>query len=185
MIDFVTGNKIKFNFASKIFGKYGLSIQQNKLDIPEIQAYSSEEVVINSAKVACQILDKPVIVNDVGYYISALNGFPGPYIKYMNKWLSNQDILNLMINKSDRQLKIVDILGYCRPNKEPLLFKWEQNASIIDQSLGESRTLFDSIIIREGMEKTQASYTFEELEEYFLEKLYHYHDLAKFLINEN
>lgn len=29
-------------------------------------------------------LNQSVVVMDVGYYIEAINGFPGPFIKYLN-----------------------------------------------------------------------------------------------------
>src|SRR3989344_556765 len=111
-IIFVTGNKYKFRVAQKSLMGSGFKLVQKKLETPEIQSDLVEEVSAFSAKWAANILKKPVVVSDGGCYIEALNGFPGPFIKYINKWLSAGDLLNLMKGKKNRRVFWRDCLAY-------------------------------------------------------------------------
>jgi XTP/dITP diphosphohydrolase len=180
---FLTGNPIKLRLAEAVWSGYHLEFEHQKLEVPEIQALTTEEVVKYSAKWASDYLKRPVIVNDVGYYIEALNGFPGPYIKYINKWLKSQDILNLMINKSNRRIEIQDILAYCEPDSEPVLFVCKLYANITTKAEGKGANPIDEIMIRDGFDKVQSLISFEETFDYWCEKVTCYHDLAKYLKN--
>ena len=82
---FVTGNPLKFKLAESIFARSGIKIIQLKANIPEIQAETTEEVAKFSAKYAADMLNKPVLVNDSGFFINALKGFPGIYTKDINQ----------------------------------------------------------------------------------------------------
>ena len=59
----------------------GVDVKHHKADLPEIQG-TSEEVAISKAREAFKIVQKPVIVEDVSLFFTALNGLPGPYIKH-------------------------------------------------------------------------------------------------------
>ncbi len=180
-ITFITGNKTKFQIAQDVFASRGVNLIQEKLEVPEIQAFESEEVAIFSAKFAANTLNKPIIINDVGNYIPSLNGFPGAFIKYINKWLTAQDILKLMADKTDRRLIVKDIMAYCEPNSEPILFVNERVAQIMEQESGVGTYAFDSITIHQGFEKTQANYTLEEMVAYWSKNLENYHECAQFV----
>lgn len=130
-IIFVTGNKYKFRVAQKSLVGGGFKPVQKKLETPEIQSDSVEEVSAFSAKWAADILKKSVAVSDGGCYIEALNGFPGPFIKYINKWLSAGDLLNLMKGKKNRRVFWRDCLAYCEPGKKPKTFICDFESGII------------------------------------------------------
>ena len=105
-----TGNIGKYNIANNIFKEKGLNLMQEKIETPEIQSYNVEDVSAYSALYASKTLNKPVIKSDVGYFISALNGFPGPFVKYINGMLSSEEILKLMENKVDRTIILKECL---------------------------------------------------------------------------
>ncbi len=180
-ITFVTRNQIKLKIAQGAFETRGVKIIQEKLEVPEIQAFESEEVAIFSAKFAANSLNKPIIINDIANYIPSLNGFPGAFIKYINQWLTAQDILKLMAGKTDRRLIVKDIMAYCEPNCEPILFVGERVAQIMEQESGVGTCGFDSITIHQGFEKTLANYALEEMIDYWSKNLENYHDCAKFV----
>lgn len=121
-IIFVTGNKYKFQVAQKSLRGGDLRLVQKKLEIPEIQSESVEEIAMFSARWAADRLKKPVVVSDGGCYIEALNGFPGPFIKYINKWLTANGLLSLMRNEKNRQVVWRDCLAFCEPGKKPKTF---------------------------------------------------------------
>jgi|SRR2546429_2070654 len=109
---FVTGNQNKFDTAQSLLGKSGISLEQAKLDISEIQGSSLEDVASDKAKKAFAVLKKPLFINDAGWLITALNGFPGPYMKYINEWFKSEDFINLMRPYRNREVILRDVIVY-------------------------------------------------------------------------
>ncbi len=109
---YVTGNASKFQNAAAFFRRQGMDIAQEKLRLNEIQASAGEEVALHKARDAFELIHQPLFVNDASWSISALNGFPGPYMKYIVSWFSAEDILDLMQHKDDRTVILRDIIVY-------------------------------------------------------------------------
>lgn len=155
MIIFVTGNKYKFQIAKQASKSSSFKIIQKKLDIPEIQSESVEEIAAFSTKWASDKLKKPAVVSDGGCYIEALNGFPGPFIKYINKWFSVEDMLRLMDGKKNRRVVWKDCLAYCESGKEPITFT-DYTKGMIAEKAGahkyrKSYSWVDSLLIIQGL----------------------------------
>ena len=91
---YVTGNDFKIAVAERALVGSGVVLVQKNLDAPEIQSECVEDVAIYAGKWACRQLEEPVVVTDGGFYIEALNGFPGPFVKFVNQWLAAQDLLD-------------------------------------------------------------------------------------------
>ena len=115
MITFITGNEHKVKEAENIFKDYDYEEPQGTL----------EEVAISGAKYACHELDCPVIVEDAGLFIRALNDFPGTYSHYVQDTIGNQGILKLLENTDDRYAEFRSVIGYCAPNSEPKRFAFD------------------------------------------------------------
>ncbi len=54
-----------------------------ELDLPEIQALELLDILNEKAEAAWQALRRPLVVEDAGLGLNALNGFPGPLVKWM------------------------------------------------------------------------------------------------------
>ncbi len=54
-----------------------------ELDLPEIQSLDLLDILNEKAEAAWQALRRPLIVEDAGLGLNALNGFPGPLVKWM------------------------------------------------------------------------------------------------------
>lgn len=67
----------------------GYEIDNIKIETPEIQADDVTEVSKFSAKWAAERLNKPVLKNDSGLFVNALNGFPGVYTHFVD---DNMDV---------------------------------------------------------------------------------------------
>jgi XTP/dITP diphosphohydrolase len=122
IIIFATGNKHKVEEAQHILNKKNITVKQINCAYPEIQANELEEIAAYGAKWTAQHLNQPVIVDDSGIFIEALNGFPGPYSAYVQHTLGNQRILKLMEGEVNRQAIVKSVIGYCKPNEEPKTF---------------------------------------------------------------
>ena len=90
---YVTGNKYKIFTAKKFLEPYGINVIGKKIECPEIQADTIEEVAKFSAEYACQVLGTAVLKNDMGLIIPALNNFPAAYTHYVEDTLGEDGIL--------------------------------------------------------------------------------------------
>ena len=150
---YVTSNELKFKVARQSLQDSGISLERKSLQTPEIQSSRVEEIAEWSAIWASQHLNQPVVVTDVGYYIEALNGFPGPFIKYVNEWFTAEDYLNLLQGKSNRKATIRDCLAYCRPNEKPVIFNQVYQGEIATKPGRKEGTPINQILIPEGFSK--------------------------------
>ncbi|MBS4537515.1 hypothetical protein GOQ27_03520 [Clostridium sp. D2Q-11] len=164
---YITGNDIKFNVALKVFGNTQIDLVQNKLETPEIQSKSVEEIAKFSAKWASKKLNQPVIVTDAGFYIEELKGFPGPFIKYVNEWFSVEDYINLMRDKTNRTIIIKDCLAYCYPEEEPIVFTGEYKGRIAQKPGNKKGSPIEQIFIPEGYDNTISGIPEEEMLSYW------------------
>ena len=179
-ITMVTGNKGKWKIASDIFKKREILLSQEKIETPEIQSYNVEEVSAYSAIYAARKLGKPVIKSDVGYFIKSLNGFPGPFVKYINGMLTSEEILELMKGKQDRTIILRECLTYATPDRKFKQFLSEEFATISDKAYGEG-SAFDRIVIFDGQELPKSMNTAEENFEHFKKTLTIYEQMSDYI----
>jgi non-canonical purine NTP pyrophosphatase (RdgB/HAM1 family) len=76
----VTGNRGKVAEARLALG---IDVEAVEVDLPEIQALDLLEILREKAEAAWQALRRPLVVEDAGLGLLALNGFPGPLVKWM------------------------------------------------------------------------------------------------------
>lgn len=109
---------MKFAIAEAFFLPLGkeFELHQLAIDIPEIQAGTVEEVAIFSAKEAVKVAQEACIVSDAGLVIEALDGFPGPFLKYVNEWLGIEGYLKLMSGLENRRVYFEDTLAVALPD---------------------------------------------------------------------
>lgn len=180
---FVTGNPYKFEVAKKALSSVSIEVIQEKLETPEIQSAEVSEIAAYSAKWAANKLNKPVVVSDTGYYIESLNGFPGPFVKYINKWLSAEEMLKLMEGKTNRKVEIKICLAFCKPGENPVIFS-SITPGTISLQVGaerEGEKMMDRLFIPEGYNKPQSELPKEEMVSFWANKEDYWKKLAKLL----
>jgi non-canonical purine NTP pyrophosphatase (RdgB/HAM1 family) len=162
-IIFITGNKYKFKIAQKALNSLNVKLVQRKLEIPEIQSVNVEEIASFSAGWASKLLKKPVLLSDVGFYIESLKGFPGPFVKYINRWLFAEDYLKLMRGKKNRRVTVKDCLAYCEYNKKPITFCALTKGKIARRAGNKGISSMDKIFIPEGEKITTSEMKLDEM----------------------
>ena len=178
----LTNNDMKLENAKNALLRHGIFIEQLKMIVPEIQSADVSEVAEFSARYAGEKLSKPVIKVDVAFEIRALNGFPGPFVKYINQWLTPEKILQLMENATDRYAQFVDCVSLYEPNSQCCRsFISNTPGRISDDICGENGWGIDKIFIPDGYDKTLASYSDEEKAEIW--KGTHWRQLAEYLLS--
>ncbi len=181
---FVTGNTYKFEVAKNSLRSMGYEAIQVKLDTPEIQSMEVTEIASYSAKWAAEKLGKPVTLMDAGYYIEALNGFPGPFIKFINKWLNSEDLLKLMTGKTNRNITMKFCLAYCEPAKTAVTFLSEVHGTIAQKAFKSDKigvTPIDEILIPEGFDKTDSQISREDMIKFWSKTESYWKELAEYL----
>lgn len=76
----VTGNPGKLAESRRILG---FDLPSRSVDLPEVQSLDLGEVLIAKAEAAWKALGVPLVVEDTSLELAALNGFPGPLVKWM------------------------------------------------------------------------------------------------------
>jgi XTP/dITP diphosphohydrolase len=134
---FVTSNDHKVRTAQTVCRDFGLTLERKNMDLLEIQSDSGEEIARFKVEQAYQAVQAPVAVTDDNWLIPGLNGFPGPYMKYINQWLKPEDFLNLTRSLEDRRIIMRHIIAY-KDNFREKLFSVDIEAIILKQIQGSS-----------------------------------------------
>lgn len=153
---YITGNPDKIKDAQlKLSNFPNIQIEGQKVEgIIEEQSDSIEEISMSKAKQAYEVIKQPLIVNDSGWYIPALNGFPGVYMSYVNKCFTAADFLNLMKDKSDQSIILREVVTYIDENQVKQ-FKHEFKGEFAKEPAGEGR-VSDTIVKLGNSGKTLA-----------------------------
>jgi len=180
-LNIVTTNKYKLANARKQLARCGIKVKSVKMNTPEIQAMTGKDITAFSARYAADKLNVPVALTDAGVYIRALGGFPGPFIKYTNHWLSVFDFDRLMRGKRDRRVELTEWLAYCEPGKKPVTFKSTVRGRMSVEPHGESPNPIDYFFVPDGHDRPMATWTEREKRKLFAKKLTHWTELAEYM----
>lgn len=156
----VTSNPGKFREIKLILSDVA-DVRQLSVNKVEIQSDRLEEVALYSALNAYLVSRKPLIVEDAGLFIKALNGFPGVYSSYVYKTLGVNGILKLMEGISDRSAYFKSVVVYV-DERGAKTFTGIVNGVIAYEARGLGGFGFDPIFIPEGYNRTFAEMSIEE-----------------------
>jgi len=176
----ITGNAYKHAVAKKALADLDIELTMNDMDTPEIQSVKVEEVAEYSAIWAAKKVGSPIFLSDVSYEIPALGGFPGPFIKFINGWLTAEQILSMMKYECDRTIIIKDCLAYATPDGNVKTFTNEfpgQLAMTAGKKLG---TEINRICIPDGYNRVESEISKDEMQEYYA-KSTNFKNLVSFL----
>ncbi|HUD05645.1 MAG TPA: non-canonical purine NTP pyrophosphatase [Candidatus Saccharimonadales bacterium] len=134
---FATSNQEKMLIAQTVCSKFNINVEQASIDIDEIQGEDPVIIVQDKARRAYEGLSKPVVVSDDSWDIPALNGFPGPYMKSINKWFRSDDFLRLMKGINDRSIILHQLLAYY-DGSTMKVFSNDIHGKVIDESRGKN-----------------------------------------------
>jgi S-adenosylmethionine:tRNA ribosyltransferase-isomerase len=130
-IAFVTGNAGKFATARDHLASLGVELERVTLDLDEIQSSSVLDVALHKAQQAFRVLRRPVIVEDSGFYIDELNGFPGPSVKFVIKSLGAEGIARMADQTASRRCHFQGVLVYIDAHGVPRIFTDEGDGGTV------------------------------------------------------
>jgi non-canonical purine NTP pyrophosphatase (RdgB/HAM1 family) len=97
----VTGNPDKRKEAERILG---FAVDCAPLDLPEPQSLDLIEVLRAKGVEAFRRLSRPVVVEETGLELAALNGFPGPLVKWMLEAVGAEGIARTALALADARV---------------------------------------------------------------------------------
>lgn len=174
---FITSKPDKVRVLQGYLQKVGVACQVSlcEEDIPEPQGRSIIDIAEKKALLAYRQLRQPVVVEDSGFYIDALNGFPGPYVKYALDTLGIEGITKLMADKEERGCRFVSAVSLVDVNGKLHTFIDESSAigSVADvpaETKQEQQSIVSRLFIPEGFDKPIAAMTPTEINAYWAQK---------------
>ncbi len=99
-IHFITSNHQKFASLQKLLHPLGVDLQQLDYDFDEGRGLDIQTIAKSKLAQAKKAFpNKRLIVDDRGFFIPALKGFPGPFVKLLLDSFSYPGIIKLMQGK--------------------------------------------------------------------------------------
>ena len=93
---FATSNAGKVVNAKKALAPFGIEVKQLNIDLIESRAEDPADIALEKAQQAFARYKKPLIVEDSGFFIKALGGFPMTHIKFSLKTVGIKNILKML-----------------------------------------------------------------------------------------
>ena len=164
-IVFVTHNKGKIASAKRHLKNVNFKVFEYELDEPR----SDDIKYISKAKVmeAYEVVKKPCISLDAGFFIEELEGFPRAYVNFALGTIGIDGILKLMEGKENRKCEFSECLSYY-DGKDLYQFSGYDKGKLSTKILGNDSNKKWSdlwyVYIPEGYTKTLAQMSDEERE---------------------
>lgn len=166
-LTFITGNAGK---AEQLSRYLSFPVPHQKLDIPEIQSLDLEEVATEKARAAYQLLGTPVLVEDTSLTFEALNGLPGPLIKWFLESIGNEGLTNLLVGYTNRAALAETCFALCDETGVHL-FKASTKGTIALIPRAVRVFGWDPIFIPDGSKRTWAEMDKEEQAKFSMRRL--------------
>jgi len=111
-IYFVTSNAGKVANAQAALKPFGIIVKQAEIDLVESRSEDPAEIALEKAQQAYKKFRRPLLVEDSGFFIEALGGFPMTHIKFSLKTLGIDGILRAMRGSKSRRCEWRMTLAY-------------------------------------------------------------------------
>ena len=137
-IYFVTSNHKKFARLQTPLQPLGIDLQQLDYDFDEGRGLDIQTIAKSKLSQAKKVFpNKRLIVDDRGFFIPALKGFPGPFVKLLLDSFSYPGIIKLMQGETDRRAIFSFAVGYF-DGAEDHVFVADEEGFIIDEPRGDN-----------------------------------------------
>lgn len=161
IIAIATSNKHKVEEINNILSGCGYRVEPVNVPKIEVQSASLVEVATFAAATAYHVLHRPVIVEDAGLFVEALNGFPGPYSAYVYKTIGISGLLRLLEGESNRKAVFRSVIALAHRGGVEI-FTGETRGAISLEPRGSQGFGFDPVFVPLGETRTFAEMSIEE-----------------------
>jgi len=159
---FATSNDHKFGEAQFVLHEFGIVLRRLPSNGPELQSGDPSEVAVHAAVGAYRASRRPLFVEDTGFFIKPLRGFPGTCASFAFQTLGLKGILKLMDRISTRDAEFVSAVAYCDGSSDPRVFVGRLKGMVALRPSGQRGFGFDPIFVPTGARRTLAQMTLAE-----------------------
>lgn len=160
-IYFATGNEGKIEEMQPFFDEEEVELVQLDVDVPEIDKMDVEDVASKKAMDSySKALEKDfisesdmLIVEDTGFYVESLGGFPGSEAAYFSRTAGVEKLLPLLKDEENREAYFKTAIGVVK-NGEVNIFSGKLDGKVPEESRGDSHEYlpYNSFFIPEERE---------------------------------
>lgn len=161
-ITYITSNDLKYQIAREICQNTSIDLSRRKIELYEIQSMDLEQIAKHTAKEASQKCNGMLAVTDAGFFIEALKGFPGPFVKYVNQYFAAEDIIRLMNKVDNRKIVVKECMILI--DAKGIIHKYVTDfQGRVSKKLNENEgTTFENIYIPDGYNQPISNWSKEE-----------------------
>jgi len=152
-ITLITGNAHKLQEWQRM-APASMQLRNQSIDLEEIQSFDSTEIVRHKVRQAYDIVQAPVIVEDVSAGLNKLNGLPGPFIKFFIERLG-QDAL-VQLGGENAAATAVCTIAYYDGEREIIVTGVKKGTVVPMRGEGFG---FDVVFVPNGQTKTYSEMT--------------------------
>lgn len=168
-----TKNNGKATEFKQFFSKYGIeamSLLDLQGDIPDVEETGTtfEENAALKAEQMAALFHKPILADDSGLIIDALDGRPGIYsARYAGEAKSDQANIDKVLEElkpfidPNRTARFICMLAIAVPGKKTTFRKGYCEGKIVSKQAGENGFGYDPIFMPEGYQETMAQLSAE------------------------
>ncbi|MES2876599.1 MAG: non-canonical purine NTP pyrophosphatase [Patescibacteria group bacterium] len=176
-VTFVTGNQHKADKTAQLLGR---ELDHAKVDLDELQTTNMSELAEHKVRQAYDVLRVPVMIDDFGLAFDALDGLPGPFVKFFVDADDGLKNMCRMIDSFDnRKARTVCVMAFY-DGKALKVFEKRMEGSIAEHPVGLNGIGTDQIFIPKGYGKTRAQLDDEQYDEVY-RKVRPLNELKEFL----
>ena len=147
---FVTGNAGKLAEVGRLVGR---PVESLAVDLPEIQSLDLGEVLRAKADEAARHAAGPFVVEETGLELAALNGFPGPLVKWMLDAIGAEGIAGVAQAAGDPRVTARCRLCY-RDGERELTAEGATTGTLVLPGRGEHGFGWDPVFLPDGETRT-------------------------------
>ncbi len=144
-LTFITGNQSKADYLAKYLEH---PVQHQKVDLDEIQSLDLRTIVEHKVRQAYEIVQGPVLVDDVALEFTALGQLPGTFIRFYVDTVP-LDVICRTLDGLDRAATARCVFGYYDGDKITY-FEGSLHGRIAEHPAGEGGFGWDKIFIPDG-----------------------------------
>ncbi len=158
-IFFATGNSGKVEELQPLFEKHGFELEQVEVNVEEVQAVDAEKVARHKVVDSYRELDvdSPVMVDDTGFFVNALGGFPGSLAYFFSSTVGVDGLVPLMKDVDDRSAYFETAIALY-DGDEVKIFTGRVDGKVPEEARGEPHPHlpYDQFFVPEHGEQTYA-----------------------------
>lgn len=160
----VTGNRGKLAEARRLTKALGVALSSIEIDLPEIQSLDMEAVLAAKARQAFEVARRPVVVEETGLELAALNGFPGPLVKWMLDAIGAEGLARTALALGNPRAKAVCLLLWT-DGESTRLGRGETSGELVLPARGDRGFGWDPVFRPDGEGRTYGELSEREKDE--------------------